>query len=96
MPDTKSIMYLEDINDIYYTQNSLLKINIGSLYLEGSIEINISNNNYEKIFVKKAGSIVTQEFDGLDVGKYFVSVKYYNDEGISLIVFYENFISYKL
>ena len=76
-----SIMKM-DIQDINYTQAAILKVNVGSSYLNATVDIKITGDNgYEKIFTQNASKTITKKLTDLNAGKYNAYVKYtYSDE----------------
>ena len=78
-----SIISVEDIKNVNYNENAILKITVDQNYLNGNIEIKLTDDcNYEKEINITPTKSITHEFTDLDAGVYIVEVKYTNDDGI--------------
>lgn len=78
-----SLISVDNINDINYGEKVIVKINVNPNYLNGHVDIKVSNDcDFEYVFNRNASALITQELSNLDAGEYVVEIKYTNDEGM--------------
>lgn len=78
-----SLISVDNISDINYGEKAIVKINVNPNYLNGHVEIKVSNDcDFEYVFNRDASTLITQELSNLGAGEYVVEIKYTNDEGM--------------
>ena len=79
------IMKINDIRNIDFGQKTTMTINMGNSYLNGKVEIRLTNDkSFTRIINLKSSKTITQELSNLPAGKYTAFVTYTGNDDLVL------------